>query len=87
MSEKCVTCGLVFRTSNELDWHIREEHMRRTAPPPGTGAEPEPEGAGERRSEETGEREPDAGGGEPAGRPRWLGAVRRLFERRSRQSP
>lgn len=86
MSEKCVTCGLVFRTSSELDWHMREEHMRRAAPPR-TGGAPEPEGAGERRSEETGEREPDTGGGEPASRPRWLSAARRLFERRSRQSP
>jgi hypothetical protein len=24
MPVKCVTCGLLFRTSNDLDWHIRE---------------------------------------------------------------
>jgi hypothetical protein len=24
---KCVTCGLLFRSRNELDWHIREEHL------------------------------------------------------------
>jgi hypothetical protein len=26
MALKCVTCGLLFRNRNELDWHIRQEH-------------------------------------------------------------
>ena len=33
MPVKCVTCGLLFRTSNDLDWHIREEHLQRETPP------------------------------------------------------
>jgi hypothetical protein len=85
MSEKCVTCGLLFRTSNELDWHIREEHMRGATPPGATG-EREPAVAGEREPDAAGEREPDAAGSEPPGRPRWLSAARRLFGRRSPES-
>ena len=27
MALKCVTCGLLFRNRNELDWHVREEHL------------------------------------------------------------
>ena len=78
MSEKCVTCGLVFRTSNELDWHIRQEHMQRTAPPRATG---------EQKRGATGEREPGATAVEPPGRPRWLSAARRLLRRRPPESP
>jgi hypothetical protein len=42
MPVKCPSCNLMFGTRNELDWHIREEHMRsrlpaRTAPADGTG--------------------------------------------------
>jgi hypothetical protein len=42
MAVKCPSCNLMFRTRNELDWHIREEHMRsrlpaRTPPADGTG--------------------------------------------------
>src|SRR6266566_4896962 len=70
MPEKCVTCGLVFRSSNELDWHVRDEHMQRTAPPP--------------RAD--GEREPGATGERPPGRPRWLSAARRLLGRRPPES-
>jgi Protein of unknown function (DUF742) len=33
MPVKCVTRGLLFRTSNDLDWHIREEHLQRATPP------------------------------------------------------
>jgi hypothetical protein len=33
MPVKCVTCGLLFRTGNDLDWHIREEHLRKETPP------------------------------------------------------
>jgi hypothetical protein len=33
MPVKCVSCGLLFRTSNDLDWHIREEHLQRETPP------------------------------------------------------
>jgi hypothetical protein len=34
MAVKCVTCGLLFRTENELEWHIRQEHLRRRRPRP-----------------------------------------------------
>jgi hypothetical protein len=95
MAEKCVNCGLVFRTSNELDWHVREEHMKRAAPPPrvdrerkpGAGGEREPVAAGEREPVATGERESAATGDEPPGRPRWLSAARRLLGRRRPESP
>jgi hypothetical protein len=93
MSEKCVTCGLLFRTSNELDWHIREEHMRGASPPgatterePDSAREREPDAAREREPDSAREREPDSAGGEPSGRPRWLSAARRLFGRRSPES-
>jgi hypothetical protein len=33
MALKCVTCGLLFRNRNELDWHIREEHLDPRLPP------------------------------------------------------
>ena len=38
MPVQCPSCKLLFSTSNELDWHTREEHMRpslpvRTPPP------------------------------------------------------
>jgi hypothetical protein len=38
MALKCVTCGLLFRSRNELDWHVRDEHLQRRLPP----AEEEP---------------------------------------------
>lgn len=78
MAEKCVTCGLMFRTSNELDWHIREEHMQRAAPPPRADSE------GERGA--TGEPEPGATAVEPPGHPGWWSAVRRRFGRRPPES-
>ena len=28
MAMKCVTCGLLFRSRNELDWHVRDEHLQ-----------------------------------------------------------
>jgi hypothetical protein len=33
MPGKCVSCGLLFRTGNDLDCHIREEHLRNETPP------------------------------------------------------
>jgi hypothetical protein len=33
MALKCVTCGLLFRSRSELDWHIREEHLQQRLPP------------------------------------------------------
>ena len=33
MALKCVTCGLLFRNRNELDWHVREAHLERRLPP------------------------------------------------------
>src|SRR6266487_5598154 len=62
MPEKCVTCGLVFRSSNELDWHVRDEHMQRTAPPPRADGEREPGTDGEREPGTDGEREPGTDG-------------------------
>jgi hypothetical protein len=32
MPVKCPSCNLLFRTSNELDWHAREEHLRSSLP-------------------------------------------------------
>jgi hypothetical protein len=34
MAMKCVTCGLLFRTENELNWHIRQEHVGKRRPRP-----------------------------------------------------
>jgi hypothetical protein len=87
MPEKCVTCGLLFRTSNELDWHIREEHTQRAAPPPRADREPEP--GADREPEPGADREPEPGATamEPPDRPRWLIAARRLFGRRPPESP
>jgi uncharacterized C2H2 Zn-finger protein len=33
MALKCVTCGLLFRSRNELDWHVRQEHLQKRLPP------------------------------------------------------
>jgi uncharacterized C2H2 Zn-finger protein len=33
MALKCVTCSLLFRNRSELDWHIRQEHLRQRLPP------------------------------------------------------
>jgi uncharacterized C2H2 Zn-finger protein len=33
MALKCLTCGLLFRSRNELDWHIRQEHLQQRLPP------------------------------------------------------
>jgi uncharacterized C2H2 Zn-finger protein len=33
MALKCVSCGLLFRSRNELDWHIRQEHLQQRLPP------------------------------------------------------
>jgi hypothetical protein len=43
MALKCVTCGLLFRSRNELDWHVREEHLRPRLPP--AEAQPTPPAA------------------------------------------
>jgi hypothetical protein len=32
MPVKCPSCNLMFGTRNELDWHVREEHMRSRLP-------------------------------------------------------
>ena len=32
MALQCVTCGLLFRNRNELDWHVRDEHLERRLP-------------------------------------------------------
>jgi uncharacterized C2H2 Zn-finger protein len=33
MALKCLTCGLLFRSRNELDWHVRDEHLEPRLPP------------------------------------------------------
>jgi hypothetical protein len=38
MALKCVTCGLLFRSRSELEWHVRDEHVQPRRPP----AEEEP---------------------------------------------
>jgi hypothetical protein len=43
MALKCVTCGLLFRSRNELDWHVREEHLQPRLPP--AEAQPTPPAA------------------------------------------
>jgi hypothetical protein len=42
MALKCVTCGLLFRSRNELDWHVRDEHLEPRLPP---GEQPTPAAA------------------------------------------
>jgi hypothetical protein len=32
MPTQCPSCKLLFGTRNELDWHIREEHMESSLP-------------------------------------------------------
>ena len=44
MARKCVTCGLLFRSRNELDWHVRDEHLQSRPPP--AEKEPTPATAG-----------------------------------------
>ena len=44
MALKCVTCGLLFRSRSELDWHVRDEHLQPRRPP--AGKEPTPAAAG-----------------------------------------
>jgi hypothetical protein len=82
MAEKCVNCGLVFRTSSELDWHIREEHMRRATGRTRADGERESGVSGEPEPAVSGEPEPGATSDEPATKPGWVSAARRLFGRR-----
>jgi hypothetical protein len=94
MPAKCVTCGLMFRTSNELDWHVREEHLQRETPPvksapavtptPGVGGADQAKGPPPRAD---GGHQPGATAVESPGGPRWLRAVRRLFGRRPSEPP
>ena len=44
MALKCVTCGLLFRSHNELDWHVRDEHLQPRLPP--AEGQPTPAAAG-----------------------------------------
>jgi hypothetical protein len=51
MALKCVTCGLLFRSRNELDWHVRQEHLQSGSRRPRTanaarGYAPGPEASG-----------------------------------------
>jgi hypothetical protein len=90
MPVKCVTGGLLFRTCNDLDWHIREEHLqeRRRRPRARPSRPPRPWSVAPNRP--TGRRHPRRGGyelgataGEPPARPWW----RRLFGRRPPEPP
>ena len=45
MALKCVTCGLLFRSRNELDWHIRQEHLQQRLPPTKDKGQPTPRAA------------------------------------------
>jgi hypothetical protein len=90
MPAKCVTCGLLFRTSNDLDWHVREEHLQRETPPaksaPVAAPAPVEGGTGETDGPPTradGGREPDPTAVEPPARPWW----RRPFGRRPPEPP
>ena len=90
MPVKCVTGGLLFRTSSDLDWHIREEHLQRETPPakdapvaapaPVVGGTDQADGPPPRAD---GGREPGATAVEPPARPWW----RRLFGRRPPEPP
>jgi hypothetical protein len=91
MPVKCVTGGLLFRTGNDLDWHIREEHLQRETPPakgapvaapaPVVGGTDQADGPPPPPAE--GGYEPGATAGEPPARPWW----RRLFGRRATGTP
>jgi hypothetical protein len=89
MPVKCVSCGLLFRTSNDLDWHVREEHLRRETPPAKSApvAAPAPVVRGtdktDRPPRADSEREPDPTAVETPARPWW----RRLFGRRPPEPP
>ena len=90
MPVKCVTCGLLFRTGNDLDWHIREEHLRNETPPAKDApvAAPAPVVGGTDQADgppppADGGREPEATAVEPPARPWW----RRLFGRRPPKPP
>jgi len=89
MPVKCVTCGLLFRTSNDLDWHVREEHLKNKLPPakdtPAAAPAPAVGGAdqADRPPRADGGHEPDSTVVEPPARPWW----RRLLGRRSPEPP
>lgn len=90
MPVKWVTCGLLFRTGNDLDWHIREEHLQRETPPAKGApvAAPAPVVGGADQADgppphADGGYEPEATAVEPPARPWW----RRLFGRRRPEPP
>lgn len=89
MPVKCVTCGLLFRTGNDLDWHIREEHLKKETPPAKRApvAAPAPMVGGTDQADgpprADGGREPAPTAVEPPARPWW----RRLFGRRPPEPP
>jgi hypothetical protein len=89
MPVKWVTCGLLFRTSNDLDWHIREEHLQSATPPAKRARRgPRARGGGADQADgppprADGGYEPDATAVEPPARPWW----RRLFGPRPPEPP
>jgi hypothetical protein len=90
MPVKCVSCGLMFRTRNDLDWHVREEHLERETPPAkGMPAAPRaPVVGGANQADEPppptdGGHQPGATAVEPPAGPWW----RRLFGRRRPEPP
>jgi hypothetical protein len=89
MPVKCVSCGLLFRTSNDLDWHVREEHLKNKLPPAKDAPVAAPASVvggtdqADRPARANGGREPDPTAVEPPARPWW----RRLFGRRPPEPP
>jgi hypothetical protein len=95
MPVKCVTCGLLFRTSNDLDWHVREEHLKSKMPPAkdAPAAAPAPVVGGVDQADgppprADGGHEPGTTAVEPPARPWWRNLLgRRSPEPPSRQGP
>jgi hypothetical protein len=67
---QCPNCELVFAAQGELDWHVREDHRARPAPPP-EPSQPEPSQPEPDRADAGGQAA--SAGGHPAEprRPRW----------------
>jgi hypothetical protein len=70
MPVQCPSCKLLFSTSNELDWHTREEHMRPSLPVRTPPADDVTTRAGPDRPPPA--PEPNATGRAPSGPLAWL---------------